>query len=76
MPAGCDGVAYATGCNGTGIALASWFGERAAAWMTGEEEPPTFAELDFRPIPFRSWRRVWLPPAGRALAWPIGSVTD
>ena len=35
-----DGVAYATGCNGTGVALATWSGERAAAWMTGEEDPP------------------------------------
>ena len=62
-----DGIAYATGCNGTGVSLSIWFGTRAAAWMTGEEEPPAFAELDFRPIPFRSWRRAWLPPAGRAL---------
>ena len=62
-----DGVAYATGCNGTGVALASWFGERAAGWMTGEEDPPAFADLRFAPIPFRSLRRWWLPPAGRVL---------
>ena len=62
-----DGVAYATGCNGTGVALSTWFGARAAAWMTGEEEPPAFAELPFRAIPLRSWRRVWMPPAGRVL---------
>lgn len=62
-----DGIAYATGCNGTGVSLSIWFGTRAAAWMTGEEEPPAFAELAFRPIPFRSWRRAWLPPAGRVL---------
>jgi hypothetical protein len=47
--------------------LASWFGERAAAWMTGEEDPPAFADLRFAPIPFRSLRRWWLPPAGRVL---------
>jgi glycine/D-amino acid oxidase-like deaminating enzyme len=62
-----DGVAYATGCNGTGVALATWFGTRAAAWMTGEEDPPAFAGLTFRPIPLRSLRRWWLPPAGRVL---------
>jgi glycine/D-amino acid oxidase-like deaminating enzyme len=62
-----EGVAYATGCNGTGVSLSIWFGTRAAAWMAGEEQPPAFAALSFRPIPFRSWRRVWLPPAGRVL---------
>ncbi len=62
-----DGIAYATGCNGTGVALATWSGERAAAWMTDEEDPPAFAELRFRPIPFRRLRRWWLPPAGRVL---------
>ena len=62
-----DGVAYATGCNGTGVALAVWFGERAAGWMTADEEPPAFADLPFRPIPLRRFRRWWLPPAGRVL---------
>jgi glycine/D-amino acid oxidase-like deaminating enzyme len=62
-----DGVAYATGCNGTGIALATWSGERAAAWMTGDEPPPAFADLRLAPIPFRGLRRWWLPPAGRVL---------
>jgi glycine/D-amino acid oxidase-like deaminating enzyme len=62
-----EGVAYATGCNGTGIALASWFGERAAAWMTGEEPPPAFSVPSFATIPLRAWRRLWLPPAGRVL---------
>jgi glycine/D-amino acid oxidase-like deaminating enzyme len=62
-----DGVAYATGCNGTGIALATWFGCRAAAWMTGEAEPPAFAQATFRRIPFLQARRVWLPAAGIAL---------
>jgi len=62
-----DGVAYATGCNGTGVALAVWFGERAAAWMTADERPPAFADLPFRPIPLRRFRRWWLPSAGRVL---------
>ena len=62
-----DGVAYATGCNGTGIALATWFGARAAAWMTGDDEPPAFARPRFRPIPFRRAHRAWLPAAGLVL---------
>jgi glycine/D-amino acid oxidase-like deaminating enzyme len=62
-----DGIAYATGCNGTGIALATWFGARAAAWMTGEEAEPAFAQVPFRPIPFGQVRRAWLPAAGVVL---------
>jgi glycine/D-amino acid oxidase-like deaminating enzyme len=62
-----DGIAYATGCNGTGIALATWFGARAAAWMAREQELPAFAQVPFRPIPFRGARRAWLPAAGAAL---------
>jgi glycine/D-amino acid oxidase-like deaminating enzyme len=40
-----DGVAYAAGCNGTGIALATWLGVRAARWLVGDEPPPSFARL-------------------------------
>ena len=58
-----DGVAYATGCNGTGVALATWFGFSAAAWLTGAAPPPAFAQLAFPrdPAP-RAARRV---PADR-----------
>jgi hypothetical protein len=37
--------------------------------MTGAEDPPAFADLSFPAIPMRSWRRAWLPPAGRVLQW-------
>lgn len=57
-------VAYATGCNGTGVALATWFGDRAAAWLTGEEPPPPFAQLDHPTIPLHRWRDLYLPLVG------------
>jgi glycine/D-amino acid oxidase-like deaminating enzyme len=57
-------VAYATGCNGTGVALSTWFGFRAAAWLDGEESPPPFAQLPFRPIPLHSARSLSLPAVG------------
>jgi glycine/D-amino acid oxidase-like deaminating enzyme len=62
--AGGGDVAYATGCNGTGIALATWFGARAAAWLCGEEPPPAFAQLRFPRIPLHAWRNGYLPAVG------------
>jgi len=63
LPAGGD-VAFATGCNGTGVALATWFGHRAAAWLSGEVPPPPFAELRFPRIPMHAWRERYLPAVG------------
>ena len=69
LPGGGD-VAYATGCNGTGVALATWFGARAAAWLSGEEPPPAVrpapvpegaAPLGARPVPPRG--RMVVPRA-------------
>jgi glycine/D-amino acid oxidase-like deaminating enzyme len=62
-----DGVAYATGCNGTGIALATWFGWHAAEWLTGAAPPPPFAQLPFPRIPLHSLRDAYLPVAGTGL---------
>jgi glycine/D-amino acid oxidase-like deaminating enzyme len=62
-----NGAAYATGCNGTGIALATWFGARAAAWLVGDEPPPAFAHLKFPSIPLHRLRGAYLPAAGVAL---------
>jgi glycine/D-amino acid oxidase-like deaminating enzyme len=58
------GVAFATGCNGTGVALATWFGRRMAEWMVGAGDRPVFAELPFRKIPLHRLRNVTLPIAG------------
>ena len=63
LPDGGD-VAYATGCNGTGIALATWFGWKAAAWLSGEEPPPAFAQLPFPRVPLHAWRNAYLPAVG------------
>jgi glycine/D-amino acid oxidase-like deaminating enzyme len=63
LPGGGD-VAYATGCNGTGVALATWFGARAAAWLSGEEPPPAFAQLRFPRVPLHAARDRYLPAVG------------
>lgn len=61
-----DGVWYATGCNGSGVALNSWLGVRLAATVLGEAPPP-FAELRHLPLPPRVLHPVGLPLAGAAL---------
>ena len=58
------GVWYATGCNGSGVALNTWMGHRMARAILGEELPP-FAELPHRSIPLRSLRSMWLPVVGK-----------
>jgi glycine/D-amino acid oxidase-like deaminating enzyme len=55
-----EGLWYATGCNGSGVALNTWLGHRMAAAIDGEALPP-FAELAHRPIPLHALRRAWLP---------------
>ena len=54
---------YATGCNGSGVALNTWMGHRMAGAICGDPMPP-FAELAHRRIPLRSLRRAWLPVVG------------
>ncbi len=61
------GVAFATGCNGSGVALATWFGFAAAAWLTGAAAPPAFAQLPFPVIPLHGMRDAYLPLAGEGL---------
>lgn len=63
LPGGGD-VAFATGCNGTGVALATWMGFRAAAWLTGEQPPPAFAQLPFPAVPLHGRREQYLPAVG------------
>jgi len=57
-------VAYATGCNGTGVALLPWLGMRMADAMLGEAPAPPFIELRHRPVPLSRWRRLWTPIVG------------
>ena len=45
-----DGLWYATGCNGSGVALNTWLGHRMAGAICGDPLP-AFAELTHRPDP-------------------------
>jgi glycine/D-amino acid oxidase-like deaminating enzyme len=54
---------YATGCNGSGVALNTWMGRRMAGAICGDELP-AFAELRHQPIPLHGQRRAWLPVVG------------
>lgn len=55
-----DKVLYATGCNGSGVALNTWMGARAGGMVCGDDPPP-FAELRHRAIPASRLRRLYLP---------------
>jgi glycine/D-amino acid oxidase-like deaminating enzyme len=59
------GAWYATGCNGSGVALNTWLGHRLGLVALGRAAPPSFAELRHRPIPARSLRRLYLPAVGQ-----------
>lgn len=60
-----DGAWYATGCNGSGVALNTWLGHRLGQVVCGDAPPPACAELRHRPIPIRSLRSAYLPIVGR-----------
>lgn len=64
-----DGAWYATGCNGSGVALNTWLGDRLAKVVLGEAPPPAFAEVPHRAIPARSLRPAYLPLVSRWFAW-------
>lgn len=55
-----EGALYATGCNGSGVALNSWLGVRAAE-VIGGQAPPAFAELPFTAVPVHGARKAYLP---------------
>jgi glycine/D-amino acid oxidase-like deaminating enzyme len=59
-----DGIFYACGYNGTGIARASWFGHRIAQRMLGVAEAPSaYADLPFRSRPLYYGKPWFLPLA-------------
>ena len=59
-----DGVAYAMGCCGTGVALMTQLGSAMGAWMAGGEAP-TLTKLRFPLVPAPYEGRPWfLPIAG------------
>ena len=59
-----DGVHYATGCNGSGVALNTWLGRAVARWALGGD-PPAFAALRQPSIPFWRLRGAYLPLVGQ-----------
>jgi glycine/D-amino acid oxidase-like deaminating enzyme len=58
------GAWYATGCNGSGVALNTWLGHRLGQMVTGQASPPSFASLRHQPIPLHRFRRWYLPAVG------------
>jgi glycine/D-amino acid oxidase-like deaminating enzyme len=59
-----DGVTYALGCCGSGVAILPWLGMRAAEWVGGGPAPE-LASLPFPLVPAPYEGRAWfLPLAG------------
>jgi glycine/D-amino acid oxidase-like deaminating enzyme len=59
-----DGVTYAVGCCGSGVAIMPWLGTRLAEWVGGGA-PPELASLKFPLVPAPYEGRAWfLPLAG------------
>ena len=56
-----DGVAYAMGCCGTGVALMTHLGTAVGAWLAGGE-PPVLAKLKFPLVPVPYEGRPWFLP--------------
>jgi len=59
-----DGAHYATGCNGSGVALNTWMGAQVAGMALGDPAPP-FAELPRPSIPLWRARKAYLPVVGQ-----------
>ncbi|MCF8109406.1 MAG: FAD-binding oxidoreductase [Desulfohalobiaceae bacterium] len=57
----CKGIYYALGYCGHGVALATYLGDRLAAWMQGVEESPLFSQIRFPAFPLYSGRPWFLP---------------
>jgi glycine/D-amino acid oxidase-like deaminating enzyme len=58
-------ITYAVAYCGGGVALATWFGTRSAAWIDGEPAPP-FARIPFPAVPLFHGRPWFLPFVGIA----------
>jgi glycine/D-amino acid oxidase-like deaminating enzyme len=56
-----DGVAYALGCCGTGVALMTHLGTKVGAWLAGGE-PPALTRLGFPIVPAPYEGRPWFLP--------------
>ncbi|MFL5779051.1 MAG: NAD(P)/FAD-dependent oxidoreductase [Chloroflexota bacterium] len=56
-----DGVTYAMGCCGTGVALMTYLGTRVGRWLAGAD-PPALAKLRFPLVPAPYEGRPWFLP--------------
>ncbi len=65
------GALYATGCNGSGVALNSWMGTRAAEVVLGGPMP-AIADIRFPAVPFHRVHRAYLPAVGQWFGWEDG----
>ena len=59
-----DGVHYALGCNGYGVALATYLGDRLAETIMGRADLEPFRSLRFRPVPVYFRKPFLLPLLG------------
>ncbi|UFN48314.1 FAD-binding oxidoreductase [Roseomonas sp. OT10] len=60
-----DGIHYAAGCQGSGVAMASWLGHRAALRIAGaDNEGFALADLPFPTLPTYDGRPWFLPAVG------------
>lgn len=60
-----DGVWFATGCNGSGVATNTWMGARLAQALCGDADLPAFAEIPFPRVPVPRLQRWYLPLVGQ-----------
>ncbi len=56
-----DGVAYAMGCCGTGVAIMTHLGTKVGEWLAGGE-PPVLSRLTFPLVPVPYEGRPWFLP--------------
>ena len=58
----CDGLWYALGCNGSGVALMTYLGHKLAQKILGETQGATaFDEIPFKTVPFYNGNPWFLP---------------
>jgi hypothetical protein len=56
-----DGVTYAMGCCGTGVAMMTWLGTAVGGWLSGDEAP-ALSRLRFPIVPAPYEGRPWFLP--------------
>ena len=56
------GIAFATGCCGSGVAILPFLGDRTIAWVMGGAESPALARLPFPLVPAPYEGRPWFLP--------------